>query len=171
MGRLVSYQSHKLYKVGSIPAFATKMKKAIIFDLDGVICDVNHRRYLAEENKWEEFYEGLVGDKPNEWALDLLGRFSSDADIEIFFVTGRPEKYRVKTKEWFDRHDIFILDDRLFMRGDEDSRPDYEVKQEIYEKNIKDKYRVLFAIDDRKQVADMWRRVGLVCLHCDEGNF
>jgi hypothetical protein len=32
-------------------------------------------------------------------------------------------------------------------------------------------YRVLFALDDRKRVADMWRRNGITCLHCDEGNF
>lgn len=38
-------------------------------------------------------------------------------------------------------------------------------------KNIKDKYDVLFAIDDRSSVVDMWRDLGLVCLQCAEGAF
>lgn len=56
-------------------------------------------------------------------------------------------------------------------------RPDYEfisdqvLKLRIYEQNIKDKFDVLFVIDDRKSVVDMWRRNGLVCLQCAEGEF
>lgn len=36
---------------------------------------------------------------------------------------------------------------------------------------VKGKYDVLFCVDDRKQVTDMWRRNGLICLQCAEGNF
>jgi hypothetical protein len=30
---------------------------------------------------------------------------------------------------------------------------------------------ILFAVDDRQQVVDMWRRNGITCLQCDEGQF
>ena len=36
---------------------------------------------------------------------------------------------------------------------------------------IKDKYRVLFVLDDRNQVVDMWRDIGLTCLQVADGNF
>lgn len=38
-----------------------------------------------------------------------------------------------------------------------DTRCDTIVKREIYEEHIKDKYNVLFVIDDRVKVVDMWR--------------
>lgn len=45
------------------------------------------------------------------------------------------------------------------------------MKKAWYHELIEPFFDVLFAVDDRKRVADMWRSVGLTCLHCDEGNF
>ena len=56
------------------------------------------------------------------------------------------------------------------MRKDGDFRADYIVKQEIYDMHIKGK-NVLFVMDDRQQVVDMWRRNGLKCFQVAEGNF
>lgn len=49
--------------------------------------------------------------------------------------------------------------------------PDDVMKKAWYHELIEPFFDVLFAVDDRKRVADMWRSVGLTCLHCDEGNF
>jgi hypothetical protein len=56
------------------------------------------------------------------------------------------------------------------MRKDGDFRADNVVKQEILDAHI-DKDRVLFVLDDRQQVVDMWRRNGLTCFQVAEGNF
>jgi hypothetical protein len=56
------------------------------------------------------------------------------------------------------------------MRKDGDFRADYIVKQEILDAHIP-KDRVLFVLDDRQQVVDMWRRNGLMCFQVAEGNF
>ena len=56
------------------------------------------------------------------------------------------------------------------MRQDGDFRRDDIVKQEILDKYI-DKDRVLFVLDDRDQVVDMWRRNGLTCFQVAEGDF
>lgn len=37
--------------------------------------------------------------------------------------------------------------------------------------NIKDKYNVLGIFDDRQQVVDMWRSLGLKCFQVEPGNF
>jgi hypothetical protein len=58
----------------------------------------------------------------------------------------------------------------LYMRQDGDFRRDDIVKQEILDKYI-DKDRVLFVLDDRDQVVDMWRRNGLTCFQVAEGDF
>ncbi len=57
------------------------------------------------------------------------------------------------------------------MRPSKDYRPDTEIKEEIYNNEIKDKYNVLFCVDDRACVVKQWRKMGIVCLQCDEGDF
>jgi hypothetical protein len=59
----------------------------------------------------------------------------------------------------------------LYMRKDCDYRQDFITKQDIYNQKIKNKFDVLFVIEDRKQDVDMWRKNGLVCLQCAEGKF
>lgn len=59
----------------------------------------------------------------------------------------------------------------LFMRKDGDFRPDWEVKKEIYEKELKDKYEILGVFEDRTQVVQMWRSLGLTCYQVCEGNY
>ena len=74
-----------------------------------------------------------------------------------------------ETIKWL--NDNGIKFDDLYMRFTNDLRKDSIVKQEIYEMCIKDKYNVLFVLDDRDQVVNMWREQGLKCLQVAEGNF
>jgi hypothetical protein len=154
-------------------------EKAIIVDLDGTYCNTDHRQHLVEAKNWDGFYEALVNDKPNKWCEDLVFALEHEGDFKIIFVSGRPEKYRELTLQWFEslwgyeRTDLkegfdFIT---LFMRKDGDFRKDSIIKEEIYREHIEPKYDIHFCIDDRKQVVDMWRSIGLVCLQCAEGNF
>ena len=74
--------------------------------------------------------------------------------------------------EWLDKHGLSNRNTQLFMRPAGDTRDDRIVKREIYEREIKGKYNVLWVLDDRNKVVDMWRReLGLTCLQVAEGNF
>lgn len=89
------------------------------------------------------------------WKLDFS---------HIIYLTGRPEKYRDMTTEWLGKNDLdFHCYSHLFMRPDGDHRPDYVIKREIYEREIKDKYDVIGVFEDRQQCVDMWRALGLTC--------
>jgi len=57
------------------------------------------------------------------------------------------------------------------MRPAGDIRKDVLIKQEIYEREIKDKYNVLFVLDDRQSVVDGWRSLGLTVFQVAEGQF
>ena len=57
------------------------------------------------------------------------------------------------------------------MRPHDDFRKDDVIKAEIYEKEILPYYHVLFVVEDRKSVVEMWREKGVVCLQCDWGDF
>jgi hypothetical protein len=59
----------------------------------------------------------------------------------------------------------------LMMRKTGDKRKYSIVKKEIFNEHIKGKYCVDFVLDDRNQVVEMWRKLGLVCLQVAEGNF
>jgi|TARA_R110000823_G_scaffold205986_1_gene336775 hypothetical protein len=53
------------------------------------------------------------------------------------------------------------------------SVPDYEIKQGMLDGilNHVSKENILYAVDDRQQVVDMWRSNGITCLQCAVGNF
>ena len=59
----------------------------------------------------------------------------------------------------------------LLMRPADVYNRDDEIKYQIYHDFIKDEYEVLFVLDDRNQVVDMWRDIGLTCLQVADGNF
>lgn len=152
-------------------------RPAIIVDLDGTLCNIEHRRHHVqpqngEKKNWEKFYEELVHDQPNLWCVHLLAGMGA-LNYGIVFVTGRPHKYREQTCEWLwktfkiKEHEHY----ELFSRADGDFRQDAIVKEEIYRTHIEKEYFVVFVVDDRTQVVEMWRRIGLACLQCDKGDF
>ncbi len=143
-------------------------RKALIIDLDGTMSNADHRKHFVENKNWDSFYANLVHDEPNKWCHEITKLFGMK-NVFILLVSGRPEKYGPVTLEWLEKHGINF--DDLFMRKDGDFRKDSIVKEEIYRAEIEPNFEVLFCIDDRKQVVDMWRSIGLTCLQCAEGNF
>jgi hypothetical protein len=45
------------------------------------------------------------------------------------------------------------------------------VKRELFEKHVLPNYYVEFILDDRQQVVDEWRRMGLTCFQVAPGDF
>lgn len=144
------------------------MTRTAIVDLDGTLCNHRHRVPLIAgmPKKWDEFHAACTEDTVNDWCLRLV--HSLARNCWIVFITGRPEKYRDQTENWLRKW--HIDDYTLFMKPDGDHRTDFDFKSEVFDKHLKDK-DVLFAIDDRKSTADMWRNKGVVCLHCSGDDF
>lgn len=116
-----------------------------------------------------QLYTACVDDKPIEDVCRVCRELWGASRI---FLTGRPEKIRKGTKEWLYLNDMPVgKEDLLLMRPDGDHRPDYEVKREIYEREIKDKYDILGVFEDRQQCVDMWRSVGLTCFQVAKGDY
>lgn len=146
------------------------MKSSIIVDIDGTLSNSSHRQHFMETTPkdWKSFYKDMFADRPNDWCRLILKNMKRR--FWIVLVSGRPSEYREITLQWLVKNDIPFHE--LHMRGDGDFRPDYVIKKEILDKQIKPFHHdILFCIDDRKQVVDMWRKEGLVCLQCAEGNF
>lgn len=149
--------------------------KCIIVDLDGTLCNVDHRRHLVEVapayRKWDEFFDRMGDDTPKEWCQALV--FGMARKHKIVFVSGRWEKYRRVTETWLMFHMQMQAHHHyeLFMRPNDDKRSDELVKLDIYRKAIEPRLDVLFCVDDRKRVVDMWRAAGLDVLDCSGKDF
>lgn len=151
-------------------------KQAIICDLDGTLYDSTARRekYLGGEKKdFDKFNAAAKDDLPNKWCEILISALNVKG-YALIFISGREDLYAIETKIWIEKcknvfRELAPID--LFMRKTGDYRPDVVIKEEIYKQHIEPQYQVLFAIDDRKCVVDMWRSLGLVCLQCASGEF
>ena len=144
-------------------------KKAIIVDLDGTLADIRVRlKHLQGKSKdWKSFHKSIETDDLHEWCREILLRFSGD--YKIIVVSGRIDDLLDETKIWMKKYKVPY--DEIYLRPSHDHRSDTIVKLEIYTRHIKDNYDVLFVLEDRQKVVDMWRGEGLVVLQCAPGNF
>lgn len=138
------------------------MQKAILCDIDGTLS------LRGDRGPYDWLKVG--DDSMNEPIVKILDLFRCPYSIyETILISGRDEICRKQTEYWLLLNGIHYKD--LLMRSENDNRKDSIVKKELYEKHIKDKYEVLCVFDDRQQVVDMWRSLGLTCLQVAEGNF
>lgn len=177
----------------------------LFVDLDGTLANCSHRVPLIPD--WDAFHERMVDDEPYQPLSRLLGAIAlrqwataprEGTKIGLFFQTGRPEKWRVKTQRWLaEVCDLIAEDDyKLMMRPDGDFSPDVECKWAMFERaigaggHVHDFVRAegwhdpgespgfmdwlkansLF-IEDRDRVVAMWRGKGFMCLQPQEGEY
>lgn len=141
---------------------------AIIVDLDGTLANIDERRAnLLKTNDWDSFNSKVLEDKLNYWCREIIEKFRQE--YKIILVTGRKESCRADTIQWLRHHQVHY--DDLYFRKDDDFRKDILVKEDIYKEFILDIHSVLFVVDDRKSVVQMWRTFGLTCLQCDYGDY
>lgn len=137
-----------------------------VFDLDGTLCDVRHRRqWVATWPKnWDAWNAGISDDVPNTPVLDVLRTLS--VSFRIVLVSGRGSEYRQDTEDWLKKYSVYY--DALYMRVAEDTRPDDEIKSELADQVEKD-YRIVGVFDDRKRVVDMWVKRGIFVFDVAQG--
>lgn len=141
----------------------------VICDLDGTLCDTEHRDHLARQKRWDDFNTLLVQDRPHQDVVEILKGLNLLAH-EIVFITGRMATYERQTHEWLRYHLPFLHNYKLLMRPKDDLRKDLVIKRELFETNcdIKD---TLFVLEDRDHVVEMWRSMGLRCHQVQHGAY
>lgn len=141
-------------------------KETVIFDLDGTLADVEHRRIFIERRPqdWAAFYRACTQDAPNVPVIETA-RALSAAGYEIVILTGRSDEVRAETLSWLKLYSVPF--DQLFMRRDGDFTPDEKLKA-MWLENF-DSSRVLGVFEDRPKVVRMWREKGIFCFDCGRG--
>lgn len=141
--------------------------EAIIVDLDGTI---------AIHNRNPHDYHLLNTDSPNHSIIRIVQE-EWNRGTTILYTSGRPDWFKFdgqyfNTREmsinWIDEHVGMCVgynsDCELFMRSGDDKRMDAIVKYELFDQFIRNNYHVKYCLDDRRQVIDMWRSIGLTVL-------
>lgn len=143
-------------------------EEIVIFDIDGTLADISERiHHIKRKPKnWNAFNEGMAQDKAIH-SMVRLCNILYVSGIHIILCSGRNERNRPETVEWLNRQGVYYHE--LLLREDDDYRSDAVVKREILQ-NL-DKSKILFVVEDRSRVVEMWRSEGLVCLQCAPGEF
>lgn len=143
--------------------------KIIISDLDGTIALDAHRKHYLESNNWDAYFEACDKDVPNVAVIKILELFHEQNEALAWIFTGRSRSVETKTTDWLEKHKVPWYE--VFMRPVGDHTPDVELKEEWYRKWIKDHFDVLFVLEDRTRVVDMWRSLGIPCFQVAPGDF
>ncbi|GGK90802.1 phosphatase domain-containing protein [Mangrovihabitans endophyticus] len=134
---------------------------AILVDIDGTMALMSGRR----PHDWSRVGE----DRPNTAVIAAV-RAMHAAGNAIIFCSGRDESCRDQTEEWLaefagvDHH-------ALFLRPRGDQRRDTEIKREIFDRHVRDHWRIAAVFEDRSQVVRMWRALGLTVFQVADGDF
>lgn len=161
------------------------MRPLYIFDLDGTLALIDHRRHLVEGDKkdWRAFFAACVDDEPNTPILTIFNslvmeeRMDRDAN-EVWIFSGRSDEVRAQTIQWLDKwswwfvHGIETGCAQLKMRKAGDYTPDEVLKKQWLNAMLpEDRARLVCVFDERDKVVRMWRAAGVTCCQVAEGAF
>lgn len=145
----------------------------ILVDLDGTLADISHRLPLIQRDvpDWAAFYAACYGDKPKRWCEDLILAMSA-AGYNVIIVSARSKTVETETVLWL-RYKTRLaslfetgkLQLQMIRASNKDYTPDQDLKRRWLHKF--GKQNVLFVVDDRTRVVEMWRAEGITCLQCD----
>ena len=147
------------------------IKKTVIFDVDGAIADVEHRRHFVSQKPadWKSFRNSTVFDTPVQWVCDIAKRFIAQGDNVAFFSARNESERSITEKqisEW-----IGEGHQGLFLRPDGDFRRDDEFKSDLADKFEEVGGKIDIVFDDRNQVVEMWRARGTTVVQVADGDF
>ncbi len=138
-----------------------RARNLVVFDVDGVLADVEHRVHHLEgpRKDWRSFFAAAADDPPLDTGLALARELAAEHDLA--YLTGRPENLRRVTQHWLTRHGLPV--GPLWMRPPGDYRPARVMKLEAL-RSLGADQEVEVVIDDDEAVVDALRDAGFAVL-------
>ena len=134
----------------------------VIFDIDGTIAHMDGKRSPYD---WKK----VRGD-----SVDYSTKFIQDCltdcveSPQVIICTGRDGIALFETKRWLNDH--YVDYDKIYIRDEGDSRPDWVIKEEMW-REISKKHYIVGMFDDRLQVVRRARSLGLKVFNVEYNNF
>ena len=133
---------------------------AILVDIDGTLAHNDGHRSFYD-------YTKVYDDKVKDEIAEIVNRFYPTHQVII--MSGRDDSSQEETARWLQDNEINF--DEIHMRKTGDQRKDSIVKIELFDEFVRYNWAVDFVLDDRQQVVDAWRSIGLTCLQVAPGDF
>jgi phosphoglycolate phosphatase-like HAD superfamily hydrolase len=144
------------------------MTKWAVLDIDGCILNIDHRLPFLLDGDYDTFHKLHHTDVPIPQGVYLYKILLADPNIRVAFSTSRPEKSRNSTMMQLNK--LFgYVDFELWMRDDEDDRPDHELKIDAIYGNGLEPYDIFLACDDRNVICEAYRGLGITAYQLDTG--
>ena len=142
-------------------AGSTLRSDAVVFDVDGTLCDVRRVRHFVQpppgatkfKPNFDRFHSASFN-CPAHPQVRRLALAVRGVGLAVVVVTGREAKWAQSTSDWLAKNDIPV--DEFRTRGAKDFRPDHVIKAEI-ELSLSTAYRILLAVDDRLDIISVWQ--------------
>lgn len=140
--------------------------KAIIFDVDGTLCDVRSIRHhvipdhpdnATGKKDFKTFHE-LAIDCPAHPEVVEAAINAHAEGIKVLVLTARREQYRNSTRWWLIENGVTAT--QQLHRGNKDGRKDVEVKRDML-KLLREHYDIIEAWDDNPAIIELWRSEGI----------
>lgn len=126
--------------------------------------------YDGEARRRSPYDDSLIHTDAVDRTVDEITWLMRRDGVYVVLMSGRDEgNAREATEAWLQYNGIRY--DTLIMRPAGDGRNDAVVKNELFEEHVAPHYNVLFTLDDRDRVVDMWRAKGIKCLQVAPGDF
>ena len=143
-------------------------KRAIVFDIDGTLAHMDGRKY--RHGKAAPYLDYDAHDDRVDQFVKLFNHMVKQFGMHsILIVSGRKDSSYEVLYKWLNDNSIYY--DHIYMRKHNDNRADYIIKKEIYENFLSPYYDIDIWVDDRQQVVDQMRHLGLKVFQVAEGNF
>lgn len=135
----------------------------VIYDIDGTIAKMNGRSPYDWKRVGEDFMIHNVCA-----TIDWIGDLELKNRPTVIICTGRDGEALEDTERWLIQNDIYY--DEIFIRSKGDMRPDWVVKEEMWETISKKNY-IIGMYDDRLQVVRRARALELKVFNVEYNNF
>ncbi len=98
-----------------------------VFDIDGVLADVGHRRHHVQGGRrdWDAFFAAAADDPPLAPGIERAQQAQQDGRV-VVYLSGRPERLRDVTTRWLAQHGLPAGE--LVLRPDDDRSPAVRLK-------------------------------------------
>ena len=142
----------------------------VIFDVDGTLMDLDHRRKFLDGSMGKKDWSGFVDATKDATPKDQIHSVAKALAAQghrIVILTGRNQA----------QHDITALQlkdipyDTMIMRPDDNYDADQDLKSGMLDHLISLGYNPTLVFDDRDAVVNMWRDRGLICCQVAPGDF
>lgn len=136
------------------------LPKCVLVDIDGTLAHMTNRSPYDWKRVGDDYVDTSV--------KNVVNSITYSHGAQIFICTGRDGSCLRESIEWL--NDKGVLYDKVFIRKENDQRPDWVIKEEIWRQIAKD-YYIVGMYDDRNQVCRRARALGLKVFQVEYGNF